>query len=50
MYRVFNMGIGMIAIMEKAEAINVQSLIPEKTYLIGELRENQNDRVILYEK
>ena len=39
MYRVFNMGIGMIAIVDKETADKVQSLIPEKTFIIGELVE-----------
>jgi len=37
MYRVFNMGIGMIAIVDKESAVNVQKLIPEETFVIGEL-------------
>ncbi len=37
MYRVFNMGIGMIAIVDKNTVDKVQSLIPEKTFVIGEL-------------
>ena len=39
MYRVFNMGIGMIAIVEKSKAAEIQEWIPEKTFLIGELVE-----------
>jgi phosphoribosylformylglycinamidine cyclo-ligase len=37
MYRVFNMGIGMIAIVDKDLVSKVQSQISEKTFVIGEL-------------
>jgi len=37
MYRVFNMGIGMIAIVEKSFATNLQKQISEETFIIGEL-------------
>lgn len=37
MYRVFNMGIGMIAIVDKSVAADLQSSIPEPTFIIGEL-------------
>ncbi len=37
MYRVFNMGIGMVAIVDKSLAANIQEQIPEETYIIGEL-------------
>jgi phosphoribosylformylglycinamidine cyclo-ligase len=37
MHRVFNMGLGMIAIVDKDLASKVQGLIPEKTFVIGEL-------------
>jgi phosphoribosylaminoimidazole (AIR) synthetase len=37
MYRVFNMGIGMIAILDKDLVSEVQNQIPEKTFVIGEL-------------
>jgi phosphoribosylamine--glycine ligase/phosphoribosylaminoimidazole synthetase len=37
MYRVFNMGIGMIIIVDNAKAIEVQKLISEPTFIIGEL-------------
>jgi len=38
MYRVFNMGIGMIAIVDKGSVDAVRSAIPEPTFVIGELR------------
>lgn len=37
MYRVFNMGIGMIMIAEKEFVSSIQDQIPEKTFIIGEL-------------
>lgn len=37
MYRVFNMGIGMIAIVDRATAAEFQSSIPEPTFVIGEV-------------
>jgi len=37
MYRVFNMGIGMIAIVDKTKSAEIQKLIPEQTFIIGEL-------------
>lgn len=37
MFRVFNMGIGMLAIVDKDMAASLQHSIPEETFLIGEL-------------
>jgi phosphoribosylformylglycinamidine cyclo-ligase/phosphoribosylamine--glycine ligase/phosphoribosylformylglycinamidine cyclo-ligase len=37
MYRVFNMGIGMVAIVEKTQAAEFQAAIAEPTFAIGEL-------------
>jgi phosphoribosylformylglycinamidine cyclo-ligase len=37
MYRVFNMGIGMVVIADKDRAAEIQSLIPEPTFVIGKL-------------
>ncbi len=37
MYRVFNMGIGMIAVVRAADVELVRSQIPEETFVIGEL-------------
>ena len=39
MYRVFNMGIGMLAIVDKESVAKIQELIPEETFVIGELIE-----------
>jgi phosphoribosylamine--glycine ligase/phosphoribosylformylglycinamidine cyclo-ligase len=37
MYRVFNMGIGMVVIADKAQAVNIRQSIPETTWEIGVL-------------
>jgi phosphoribosylformylglycinamidine cyclo-ligase len=37
MYRVFNMGIGMIAVVNASDADAVRAAIPEDTFVIGEL-------------
>ena len=37
MYRVFNMGIGMVIILAREKAVEFQQRISEETYLIGEL-------------
>jgi phosphoribosylamine--glycine ligase/phosphoribosylformylglycinamidine cyclo-ligase len=39
MYRVFNMGIGMVAIVDKSHAAEIQECIHEPTFIIGELVE-----------
>lgn len=41
MYRVFNMGIGMIAIVDADRVDEIQAAIPEPTYIIGALREGR---------
>ena len=41
MYRVFNMGIGMIIIVDQTKAAEIQSLIPEQTFIIGKLVNGQ---------
>lgn len=46
MYRVFNMGIGMIAIVDRSKVIDFQSCIQEPTFVIGELI-NGERKVIL---
>jgi phosphoribosylformylglycinamidine cyclo-ligase len=46
MYRVFNMGIGMIAIVDKSQAADFQSVISEPTFVIGELIKGER-KVIL---
>lgn len=42
MYRVFNMGIGMIAIVAPENVTAVQASIPEETFLIGQLIQGQH--------
>ena len=37
MYRVFNMGIGMVVILDKENVAKLQKAIPEQTWVIGEL-------------
>lgn len=39
MYRVFNMGIAFVLIVEKERVSHLQNLIPEETYIIGEIDE-----------
>jgi phosphoribosylformylglycinamidine cyclo-ligase len=46
MYRVFNMGIGLIALVAPDNVATVQVSIPEETFIIGQLIEG-NKRVIL---
>ena len=46
MYRVFNMGIGMVVIADKQHVGALQKGIPEETFIIGELVEG-NRKVIL---
>jgi phosphoribosylaminoimidazole (AIR) synthetase len=43
MYRVFNMGIGMIAIVDQTSAAKVQERIPEETVVLGELLEGHKE-------
>lgn len=44
MYRVFNQGIGLIAFVEAEKIKELQSLIPEKTYIIGEVIEGDGEK------
>lgn len=46
MYRVFNMGIGMVVIVDKPAVSRLQKAIPEQTFIIGELVEGKH-KVIL---
>jgi len=39
MYRVFNMGIAFVLVVDKEKASHLQRLIPEDTYIIGEIDE-----------
>ncbi len=47
MYRVFNMGIGMVAIVEKAHASEIQERIPMRTFIIGELTKGEQKAVFV---
>ncbi len=46
MHRVFNMGIGMVVVVDKKDAAKVQKAIPEETFVIGELVKGER-KVIL---
>lgn len=46
MHRVFNMGIGMVVVVDKKDVEKVQQAIPEETFVIGELVEGER-KVIL---
>ena len=46
MFRVFNMGIGMLAIVDKFRADDFQATIPEPTFVIGELVKGQRKVVL----
>ena len=37
MYRVFNMGIGMVIVVDKKDVTRLQEALPEQSWLIGEL-------------
>ena len=37
LYQVFNMGIGMVIIVDQTQAAEIQSRIPERTFIIGKL-------------
>jgi phosphoribosylaminoimidazole synthetase len=41
MYRVFNMGIGMVVIVDKRSVEKLQQTIPEQTFVVGELVEGK---------
>ena len=46
MYRVFNMGIGLVAIVDKTFVADLQKSIPEPTFVIGELLEGKRKVVL----
>jgi len=46
MYRVFNMGIGMVVVVDKCNVEKLQQAIPEQTFVVGELVEGKR-KVIL---
>lgn len=47
MYRVFNMGIGMVAIVGKSVASDLQSSISEPTFIIGELIKGERKTILV---
>jgi phosphoribosylaminoimidazole synthetase len=47
MYRVFNMGIGMVAIVAKADATEIQERIPLRTFIIGQLTKGERKTVLV---
>jgi phosphoribosylaminoimidazole synthetase len=47
MYRVFNMGIGMVAIVAQADATEIQERIPLRTFIIGQLTKGERKTVLV---
>jgi phosphoribosylformylglycinamidine cyclo-ligase/phosphoribosylamine--glycine ligase/phosphoribosylformylglycinamidine cyclo-ligase len=47
MYRVFNMGIGMVAIVDKTLATEIQERIPTRTFIVGELTQGERKVVLV---
>ena len=43
MYRVFNMGVAFILVVEKHNVAKLQSLIGEESYVIGEIDEKEGE-------
>jgi phosphoribosylformylglycinamidine cyclo-ligase len=46
MYRVFNMGIGMVAVVDKSIANDLQSSISEPTFIIGKLIDGEQKTIL----
>ena len=46
MYRVFNMGIGLVAIVEESSVVELQASISEQTFVIGELAPGERNVVL----
>ena len=46
MYRVFNMGIGMVAIVDRSQAAGFQTSISEQTFIIGQLVKGEQKVVL----
>ncbi len=46
MYRVFNMGIGMVAIVARTDLVRLQRAIPEPTWVIGELVDGERQVIL----
>jgi phosphoribosylamine---glycine ligase len=47
MYRVFNMGIGMVVIVDKGSIAEIQKMIPEQTFVIGELASGERKTLLV---
>ncbi|MBI3168732.1 MAG: phosphoribosylformylglycinamidine cyclo-ligase [Chloroflexi bacterium] len=47
MYRVFNMGIGMVAIVDKSAAADLKNSITEPTFIIGELVDGERKTILV---
>ena len=47
MHRVFNMGIGMVVVVARADVEKVQKAIPEQTFVIGELAKGERKTRLL---
>lgn len=47
MFRVFNMGIGFVAVVKHENIVEIQAKIPEMTWVIGELQNGDSKKVIL---
>lgn len=46
MYRVFNMGIGMVVVVGKEEVAGLQEALPEQSWVIGELVEGKRQTIL----
>ncbi|MBK9925279.1 MAG: phosphoribosylformylglycinamidine cyclo-ligase [Anaerolineales bacterium] len=46
MFRVFNMGIGMVVIVDKTDAADLQNAITEPTFIIGELVDGERKTIL----
>lgn len=46
MYRVFNMGIGMVVVVGKEEAAGLQAALPEPSWVVGELVEGKRQTIL----
>jgi phosphoribosylamine--glycine ligase/phosphoribosylaminoimidazole synthetase len=47
MLRVFNMGIGLVAVVKRSDLVDLQNLVNEPSWVIGELVSGRRTRVIL---